>query len=782
MKLKLCYIFAFLMLLSRPFLYSQKEINNFTFDTEKGLNFSATAPNMVHSAAKINLREDYFVSSTISDSQGNLLFYTNNTTVWNKNHQIMENGSDIFGYNSSLQGDRQFHGADCIIVPKPQSPGKYLVISVGNYLEQFKLYYSEVDMNLNGGLGKVVSKNVGFYSGTKTNGIAAVRQKNSENVWVVNKINMNEYASFLITPTGIMPPLISHLDDSNVGGVFASNIVFSPNGKKFATQHHIGGHGQDVFAMVDFDPLTGMMDNFTTIDLSCVLAYEFSPSGKYFYKFEKPLSNGLPKTRMYQFDVNNSVYTPVYNELLDYIVGTCFLGPDGKIYMLVSIEGTTQQKLMVMNNPEELGVACNITEFDGGGQMVASIYNKYMKSFALNPSKKTACVNLTTTFYANSENSILSVDWDFGDGNTGSGIQTQHLFTNPGTYHATAFVHTSNGIEYIEKEVNVYTAPTAPALLEDKICIDTQGSLYNLQNFEPQILGTQLPQDVSIKYYTSLQDIQNDALAITPSVLITQNRVFYAKVINKNSGSEGCFAVTQINIQVYQKPIIPLQDKYFLCENENVVLTVTAGFDQYLWSTGSTTSAISISNPGNYWVKVVKNHGNILCEETKNFEVVLSNKATIVSFNITDFSESNNNSFTVLVNGLGNYNYSIDGIHYQESNYFEGLSAGTYPVYVKDLNGCGIVQGDVLLLSYPKFFTPNGDGFNDVWKISTSDLEPNTIIRIVDRYGKLIKTLKDHDFSWDGTLNGENLPSTDYWFVLTKSDGKEFREHFSLKR
>ena len=82
---------------------------------------------------------------------------------------------------------------------------------------------------------------------------------------------------------------------------------------------------------------------------------------------------------------------------------------------------------------------------------------------------------------------------------------------------------------------------------------------------------------------------------------------------------------------------------------------------------------------------------------------------------------------------------------------------------------------------YPKFFTPNGDGFNDTWNIKFLDLETNLSIKIFDRYGKLIKELIQNN-DWSGTMNGNELPSDDYWFIATRADGNEYKGHFSLKR
>ena len=83
---------------------------------------------------------------------------------------------------------------------------------------------------------------------------------------------------------------------------------------------------------------------------------------------------------------------------------------------------------------------------------------------------------------------------------------------------------------------------------------------------------------------------------------------------------------------------------------------------------------------------------------------------------------------------------------------------------------------------YPKYFTPNGDGYNDLWKIKFSENEPNLIIKIFDRYGKLIKQLGSNSTGWDGTYLGQKAASSDYWFLVIRENGKEHRGHFSLIR
>jgi gliding motility-associated-like protein len=160
----------------------------------------------------------------------------------------------------------------------------------------------------------------------------------------------------------------------------------------------------------------------------------------------------------------------------------------------------------------------------------------------------------------------------------------------------------------------------------------------------------------------------------------------------------------------------------------------------------------------------------------------LTAPASNISAVISDFSENNSITITYTDNG-GNYEFSIDGVTYQDSPTFNHLEAGEYTIYVRDKNGCTPTPSAIIyVLDFPKFFTPNGDGYNDLWKIENLGLLPVSNISIFDRYGKLIKQFTSNSPGWNGTLNGKSLPADDYWFILTLSDGKTIKSHFSLKR
>ena len=137
--------------------------------------------------------------------------------------------------------------------------------------------------------------------------------------------------------------------------------------------------------------------------------------------------------------------------------------------------------------------------------------------------------------------------------------------------------------------------------------------------------------------------------------------------------------------------------------------------------------------------------------------------------------------------GQGIYEYSLDQGPWGDSGMFIDVTPGQHVVTARDLNGCGEAQVVVYVIDYPLYFTPNGDGYNDTWNIVGIANQANAKIYIFDRYGKLLKQISPSGTGWDGTYNGAQLPSSDYWFTLEYLDPTTgtpdiLRAHFSLKR
>lgn len=182
-------------------------------------------------------------------------------------------------------------------------------------------------------------------------------------------------------------------------------------------------------------------------------------------------------------------------------------------------------------------------------------------------------------------------------------------------------------------------------------------------------------------------------------------------------------------------------------------------------------------NPGRYTYTV----NNGLCgisSATVNVEITGYVPITGYEFQVTSFNTDN--SITVLIEDEGDFEYSLDGISYQEQNTFRNLSGGDYTVFVQEKQGCGYLEKEVSILSFPEYFSPNNDSYNDTWKMQ-GKTEKKYTLKIFDRYGKLLKML-DVDQPWDGTYNGKPMPADDYWFQLEFADGDLKSGHFSLLR
>ncbi|WP_452223400.1 T9SS type B sorting domain-containing protein [Lacinutrix chionoecetis] len=303
---------------------------------------------------------------------------------------------------------------------------------------------------------------------------------------------------------------------------------------------------------------------------------------------------------------------------------------------------------------------------------------------------------------------------------------------------------------------------------------------FSLTNQTDQILGNQNPDNYNVTYHISQLDANtgNNPLPDEYSN-ISNPQTIYARVSHINLTV--CYATTSFNIAVGQTPQLNQEEVVYLCKEDTLTLTADAGFDSYLWSTGEITQSIVIDEAGVYTVVIGNTYQDFSCESTKEFIVNSSEPAIIEHIETLDWTTSQN-TITVLVSGVGDYLFSIDNFNFQESNTFTNLEPGEYIVYIKDVNGCDTVIEEVFLLNYPRFFTPNGDNENEVWQIKFSNLEPELKVVIFDRYGKFITQFGSQDRGWDGTYNGFNMPTSDYWFEVTRANNRKYKGHFTLKR
>ena len=382
--------------------------------------------------------------------------------------------------------------------------------------------------------------------------------------------------------------------------------------------------------------------------------------------------------------------------------------------------------------------------------------------------EQTVCFGEKSVIDTGLNNSAYTYKW-FKNGTELPETNASITVESPGEYTVKVVIAGS-----CEAEGNVIIKYTSPITSQLAQCGDDSGNaLFDLTQLNTTVNGGNTD---SVNYYETLADLINkNPIIINPSNYSAASKTIYAKVIN---GTD-CYGIVPVTLIVNTFNPSNFDDEIVsLCSGSQISLSVANGFNSYLWNNGTTSNSILINEDGDYSVTVTDSNG---CEKTKNFKVIYSSIATIETVYVSDFNGINN-SITIYTSGSGNYEFSIDGFNYQDYATFSVVLPDIYTVFVRDKNGCGIVSKEVTVLDYPKFFTPNGDGYNDIWFIKNLENYPNPNVKIFDRFGKLIYSFNKNQRGWNGNYNKNVMPSSDYWFTLDLENGKIIKGHFALKR
>lgn len=326
--------------------------------------------------------------------------------------------------------------------------------------------------------------------------------------------------------------------------------------------------------------------------------------------------------------------------------------------------------------------------------------------------------------------------------------------------------------------VNAYPAPDITVCDAGNDLVES----YDLSQQDDSIRGSQPATSVRITYHYTLADAAQGLNETTQNITVIGITTIYARATLIKTPN--CYAISTFRVVPLRMPELTLNENQHGCEGRPNAITADAGYMSYEWSTGETTQTIYPEHAGDYTVTVTNTN---LCTASKIITLATTAAAEIKQADISDWTDKDN-TITIIANTTGGseeyIEYSLDNILWQDSNIFTGLPAGKYTVYVRDKLGCGGSGPlNTYLLTYPKYFTPNGDNINETWRIKFSAVaEPGLMVYIYNRFGKLITGFGTNSEGWDGTLNGTALPSTDYWFVVRRQDGKEYRGHFALIR
>ncbi|HRS59896.1 MAG TPA: hypothetical protein P5050_11835, partial [Bacteroidia bacterium] len=426
LKKSICFFF-FLVFFSE-FLLAQKEASHWYFGWQAGLFFDIDNDTVI---ADTTGKSSGFACASISDKNGNLLFYTNGDDVWDSDHKLMKNGKSVSHPDRSAFNK---YSIICLIVPNPLRKNIFYIFSI-NIIDECalcyknsNLYYSIVDMNKNNGKGDVISKNNLLLNDVSYK-LTAVKHSNNKAIWVItHTVDSKDFYSFLVDANGInINPVISSTGSThkivNVGVNWKyGDLKVSPDGNKLVCLKSCDTlplWAQINFEVFNFNPNNGKINLINKYLIHLPQHCEFSPNGRYLY-----LEQG---SNIYQYDwekVFDSIdflNSRILIEKQSKGWGSLQTGIDGKIYR--TKHSNSLYYLGVIQNPNKKGLHCNYN--DSGvyllGKVVGPSLPIFIQSYFFIPDfeAKNTCLSDTTLFYITDTSRIDSVLWDFGDSASG---------------------------------------------------------------------------------------------------------------------------------------------------------------------------------------------------------------------------------------------------------------------------------------------------------------------------------------------------------------------------
>ncbi|MDG1728393.1 MAG: T9SS type B sorting domain-containing protein [Algibacter sp.] len=364
------------------FIYGQNEASNWYFGYNAAIAFDLNDNSITKkNDGQLNTIEG---CSSISDNNGDLLFYTDGITIWNRNHDVMTNGNVLFGDPSSSQS--------AIIVPKPNTPNIYYIFTADDHNRNeihYGLNYSEIDMTLSGGLGAVTNKNINLLPDCSEKLSAVLKDCFTKSIWVLTFASENgtleehnTFHAFEVSNLGVNPNSVKSVFPINITD-YRGYLKLSPNGKKLASANASAGTRQNIINtedrlfVYDFDSASGEVSNATKLVFNAPnntpYGLEFSPNSNLlyvhasndFFDFENPSNSENPQNHTSTLSQFNLTVPDIQNSqvVLDsrnLYRGALQLGPDGKIYRALSATyNTGLPYLGVIENPNIVGTGSN---------------------------------------------------------------------------------------------------------------------------------------------------------------------------------------------------------------------------------------------------------------------------------------------------------------------------------------------------------------------------------------------------------------------------------------
>ncbi|NIJ50937.1 PKD domain-containing protein [Dyadobacter arcticus] len=736
------------------------------FGGNAGLDFSNNPPTPI-TDGKLNTPEG---TSAIANSKGQLLFYSDGITVWNKNGDVMPCFSGtcvpMKGSPNSTQS--------VLIVPQPTCKGcEYLfnIFTTSDINGEKLLTVSVVDMRRNNGLGAIIEQNTTLQQPT-TERIVSARNNRDSTYWVISHdYGTNKFRIFHATTGGLVEtssPALGMAHDSlnKAEGYMKFSSPDSATGQRRLAVI-IPGPPRNYVELFNFDDSTGVLTYDKKIDLGPAppIAYgiEFSPTGEKMYISFQGENGTSSYLKQYDLTLPDSLLEETaitIDSSATRKFGALQFAPDGKIYM--AIEGS--EYLAVIGEPEGNSLTGVEYERDGvnlGGKNSQLGLPNMVQDFTQEASgpgfeADGFCTNEPTTFQASPICDPIedTYQWDFlGDGSfTAPSKETKatYTYTQPGTYMVRMRATNKCKDTTIIQEVTIYETPPQINLGADK---DTCG------NFVP------LDMNVQAEVYAWIHRGRVVGRQKTYNAIATGR--YIAVAFNGPQGE--CFSADTIEITLRRPPAFSIGPDTTLCRDSSIVLEVQSErWIEFNWSNGEKTREVTIGQPGTYFV-IVRDRNDCFNSDTIQVVELPSPILNLAPENMICIPDGQ--FVTLDAGGVGQLSYlwpkSGDTTRTITVN-----QEGVYVVRATNAVGCVTEQStNVLDKCEPRFFipdafTPDGEGRNEILEIFGA-YYTNFQIRIYNRWGEVIYATNNLEERWDGTYKGIKVLPGAYPYVLS---------------
>jgi len=823
MRLAPTIILLFLCSLS----FSQSPSDWWYFGYQAGVHFTATGPVADTNGVMVT----YEGCASVSDAQGNLLFYTDGTWVYNAQHVIMPDGDSLLGNGSSTQS--------AVIVPYPGNSDKYYIFTVrgctgGSTTGMLGYFfsYTVVNMTLESGLGNVelAQKNIVLFDSSAEK-CTAMLHANGSDIWVVgHEQPTNKFRAYLLSSAGVVDSVFSEVGPGNNNCV--SYMLASHAGDQIA----MATTTVDSVYVFPFNQATGEVSTPLALEVDgIVYGIHFSPNDELLYACYN---------RINQFDLTAS-NVQASRFIVDSISthGAIAEGPDEKLYLA----RTNQQYLSSIEDPNVYGAGCNYIETSvdlAGRQCRLGLPNNVAPGLFLIAAiqYEKVCVGDTTLFSMDTSN-VDAAQWNFGDpssggANTSAAYFPSHYFADTGTYTVRLIVQSDTIADTAFQSIRIYprqiidlgsdtticsgeqilfsaAQPYAQFLWQDSTTADTfltsGESLVRVSVFGR---CDTVMDSVMISYDDSLSfDLGPDTLLCGGDSLRLGTGNTNSAVVQWSTGDSvetiyakvsATYEVNVINacgsvndtIEVTFKPVpssILLPADTINCFDNEIVLT-HANIDSvtYIWSDSSSKKNYRVDTTETVWLAAFNECGSVI--DTIN---IIFNGEIISELGddttICDLDTIVLDAFSPGAEYLWSTGDTIDTI----------LTAQVSQLYVVTVTRglCQTIESKRVDLSHVlcpgidcalnvgNVITPNGDGVNDVWRVASDCDIVSFGLHIYNRWGQLVHSSDNAKFGWDGTVFGAPASEGVYYYelvfkdtVIVDVDNLDFRGSITLIR